>query len=154
MELVLQRSYHEEGTNGALFLNKKYPFFLGISETTLFLYGPIIFLYLKEVIINKKKSWLLNLIHFIPAIIVFVFLSPFFFRDIGISFIGGLTNLPRLYNHFGLKVVLVDFLIYYSHILVYFYLSYKVLRNQNTIERDNKSIKLQRICRLPPFRTP
>jgi len=127
---------------------KKFPIFQGIGEMTLFLYGPIIYLYVKQIRLkNNVNNKYIILLHFLPAFIVFVFLSPFLFKDIGVSFIGSLNNLPRLFKHHGLKVALVDFLIYYSHVLIYFYMTYKLLRRDSNYKnvRNKQKHKLQRV---------
>lgn len=128
---------------------KKLPVFKGVGETTLFLYGPIIYLYLRNIILkNNITNRYIILLHFLPAFIVIIFLSPFFLRNIGASFIGSVTNLPRLYKHHGITVALVDFLIYYSHVLIYLFMSYRLLRreNLNLKKQHNKQrLKLQKV---------
>ncbi len=125
----------------------KYPFLKGINEITLFLYGPLIYLYVKRIMLNEKgKRRYLSLLHFLLAAIVFIFLSPILYRDIGLPLLRRLNHLPLLFNRYSLGELVTDLLMFYSHILVYFYISYKLLGKKSIGKSRNKqSVNFRRV---------
>ncbi len=58
-------------------LNYQYPYLLGINILFPLLHGPLIFLYTSAVT-NQLKSWKLNSMHFLPAIIILLCFANFF----------------------------------------------------------------------------
>lgn len=64
-----------------LFISGKvydYPGLLGIHVPYPLIHGPFLFLYTAELTRQQSRSRLLQLIHFLPAIILYLFMIPFF----------------------------------------------------------------------------
>ena len=117
-------------------------FLLGLGETTLFLYGPVVYLYSKSLLgINKgSKAEYSELIHFVPAVIVYILLSPFLFRETTFSGLNSLReNLPFLVSVYTAEELVFDFLLWYLHVLIYFSISLKLLINQKKKKNDPES---------------
>lgn len=106
------------------------PFLIGLGEVTLFLYGPVLYLYSKSVLSTNEKnsSMKSSYPHFAIALIAFVLLSPLFLRETTLSFLNTLeNNLPEVLSIYNVKDLLFNFLLWYIHALVYFFATLRLV---------------------------
>ena len=109
----------------------KIPQLVGISETTLFLYGPILFLYLTSILNDEEKLFSKKtLVHFIPAMAIFILISPLFLGYPLYNWLNGLgEKLPESFSTYNLNSILFDHLFWYIHGIFYFLVCLKKLQN-------------------------
>ncbi len=93
----------------------KFVFTRGFSESTLFLYGPALYFYVKAIskantrpLLSKK-----HLLHLIPAVVIFFLLSPYFLRDYSLAAFKDLTQI----NYY--VATIIEFLSWFSHLSIY-----------------------------------
>ncbi len=109
-----------------------FPFLIGMGEVTLFLYGPVLYLYSKSVLnINENKTrFESSYLHFITALIALVLLSPLFLRETTLSVLHELeSSFPEVLSIYNVKNLLFNFLLWYIHALVYFFATLRLVSN-------------------------
>lgn len=115
-------------------------FLRGIGRTVVFLYGPIMYFYVKTVLgfETTRQSYL----HFLPAGTIIVLFSPLFLGTVTAPIIASIkSELPLFLSLYNLKDILFGFVLWYGHVLIYFYLSLRLIlqseRTNNTSEATN-----------------
>lgn len=71
-----------EGFMSVTYLSVRFPFLIGIDWPMIFLYGPFVYFYVKSLTEPKWRiqRWKLSA-HFIPAVLMYIYLIPFFLAD-------------------------------------------------------------------------
>uniref|UniRef100_UPI00404A65D4 hypothetical protein n=1 Tax=Fulvivirga sp. TaxID=1931237 RepID=UPI00404A65D4 len=125
-----------------LYLNgilNEIPILGGIAETTLFLYGPILYFYVCSLLqLDKKVSLKANLLHFIPAVFIFVLVSPLLLGypiDDGLNRLGDM--LPQIFSTYQLSSLLFDHLFWWVHALTYFMVCLNKLKKYRANHSSN-----------------
>jgi len=117
-----------------------FPHFIGVSVPLIFLFGPILYLYARTVSEGGhafRKTWLL---HFVPFLLVTLYLAPFFLQD-GASKIEFLHTLMQAGPPRYLVVIQQ---LQYPHGILYVLLTIGLLRRHRARLRENFS-SLERI---------
>jgi AraC-like DNA-binding protein len=104
-------------------LSLKYPQFMGINGPLLFTIGPFFFLHIK-----RKVTWS-EVIHFIPFLIVFVWILPFYIKTASEK----LEIIKGFYAHSEKPEIEIMQYLYVLHIGLYCLLGYLVLRKRSTL---------------------
>ena len=137
-------------TLSLFFLNITYLLFIYLLETngwyrilphliwtnvpSWFLIGPLLFLHAKKIIANQSKNWgKLDYLHFIPAIIIFIYLLPFYQNN-------GQTKID-IFESFYSETYIVDYiqLIYLVQLTLYAILGTKHISAKLKILNENLS---------------
>ncbi len=115
------------------------PIFWGLGVVILFLYGPILYYYVKYTLqpdISKSKSRL-NL-HLIPALVILICSSPVFLADNINPILNEFKkDLPVIFSVYSVKEIIFNFLIWYGHVLIYIFLSLQRIRK---FEKNNQGV--------------
>lgn len=122
-------------------------YIIGLENVVLYLYGPILYLYVKAHFINGniKISRIAILLHLLPALLMFVFTSPLFFAEYTGNFLNYLkTVIP---NHYHIHNVLFGFTLWYIHVIFYLILTIKFIKKINASQELNydKQLKVSHI---------
>ena len=133
-------------------VNNRFWMLVGLGESTLFLYGPILYLYVSSILNdNRPISLKRNILHFIPAIVVYLLLSPLFFREYTLSGLAHLKqSLPLSFSKYHFKQLIFDQIIWYVHVVAYFLGCLLLLKKNRSHEL--KSSKAVKKIRLVHFR--
>lgn len=126
-------------------LVSKYVVFIGFSTTIIFLYGPLIYLYIKSIDykFDDKAFSSKDYLHFIPALIGLFIFSPFVLKQYTIPILSHLqTGSPKLFGLYNLAEILLDFMLHYLNVIIYLILSYRLLKR---IEVKSNNHKLNHI---------
>lgn len=83
------------------------PWIMKASDILQFIFGPALFLYVREVTVGKVRNRLVDLFHFLPAFAIFLFTLPFLLEDYGeqLNFIESTYSGPA-----GLASAIFEFL--------------------------------------------
>jgi AraC-like DNA-binding protein len=113
----------------------QYPHFIGVTYPFPFLYGPLFFLYTKYVSKQEENTGTKELLHFLPAIIVFLIGIPVYFStgDSKIEFVKRMISF-----HEPLQFKIIDWLIPFQGIF-YTILTIKVVIDYNNRIQQNFS---------------
>jgi AraC-like DNA-binding protein len=129
-------------------LISKLTLLIGFAETTLFLYGPILYLYVSSVLnVDKLVTLKSNLFHFIPAVIVFSLVSPFLFGYPINDFLNRLgDSMPEFFSTYNLSSLIFDHVIWFTHAIIYFIACLRMLRryrisNSKNLRASDQTIK-------------
>lgn len=130
-------------------LTKEVIFLSGIGGVTLFLYGPILYLYVSAVLgLESAKRWM-NALHFIPAVLVFILTSPIFFAEYTYSKLYvWRQQFPPIIGNYSLGNLLFDHVIWYLFSLIYFLLCLKLMRSFRKTNSVDISVLNRRIRKL------
>lgn len=105
-------------------------FLAGIPEATLFLYGPILYLYVSSVLNGDRLKTIEIVPHFIPSVIIYLLTSPLFFADITFNQLSiWEEKFPSIIGDYSIGDLLFDHVIWYAFSLIYFVLCLRLLRN-------------------------
>lgn len=59
---------------------KSFPYLLGVDIPLPLIHGPMLYMYTAS-ITNQSKKWIINILHFIPVILLYIFLIDFYFSS-------------------------------------------------------------------------
>jgi AraC-like DNA-binding protein len=128
-------------------LMEQYDYLTGLAEATLFLYGPVLYLYASSILnLETKSSFINRLIHFVPALLIFAITSQLL--------LGGKTylmleelrlQLPVIFENVGLGTLLVDHVIWYVHAFFYFFLCIALINKWKRKDEKFFSIANQKV---------
>lgn len=128
----------------------QYWYLLGLDSIVLYLYGPILYFYVKSHFnsTNQKITRTSLIKHFTPALLAFFFTSPLFFRTIAIKFLDNFKAIiPSTFVVYSLHDLLFDFILWFAHVTVYLILTIHIIRNvrldQKTYEQREKNRHLR-----------
>ncbi len=111
-----------------LALIQEYKSFLNLSNVVMYIYGPVIYLYVRSFFGQKDNRFYL---HFIPAALVLIVLSPFFAEQFLSPLLLKLHHSSfKVFNIYNSSEVIFDLLAYYLHISIYLILSFSYLKKQ------------------------
>ncbi|MEZ4797547.1 MAG: helix-turn-helix domain-containing protein [Flavobacteriaceae bacterium] len=121
-------------------------FFYGIEYLVLYFYGPTLYLYTRSHFENKSKHFKKPLLylHFVPAVLIFVLMSPLLFREQTTNFLNNL-NLHQylIFSKYNTHSIVFNFGLWYLHVIVYIIVSVRFLNSysKNNSFHDNISLK-------------
>lgn len=124
-------------------------YLIGISESTLFLYGPVLYLYVSSILnLNESRRPPNLILHFLPALIVYILTSPLLLREQTYMSLEELKHqLPPVLEGYSLGSLLIDHVIWYIHALFYFALSLVLLRRFKKNDIGSMSVPNQQARR-------
>ncbi|MEO9871083.1 helix-turn-helix domain-containing protein [Ekhidna sp.] len=118
----------------------KFWFFAGFGETTLFLYGPVLYLYVESILDVSSTGFKERVLHFIPALVIFILLSPFFMAEITYSaLIAWQNSFQMTVGDYRLSSLVLNN-IWYSHAILYLSLCFRLLRDFKKKHIGNTSV--------------
>lgn len=120
---------------------KQHAELFGISFGTLFLFGPLFYLYSKSILSSGFKWKGIYLLHFLPYIFKVLFASSFLFlpNEIKIYVIDEFLNYKSVLAKGDLILILVQIF----HLAVYLFLTHKIItRNSNDLRNERYLISM------------
>jgi AraC-like DNA-binding protein len=115
-----------------------FKFLNGIDYLVLYLYGPILYLYVKahfeseKLKLTKKKL----LFHFLPAIIIYFLMSPILLGNKTIDYLNSFKLLDyKLFATYSLHSIFFDFILVYFHVILY--LIFTVILIKKSISKNS-----------------
>lgn len=122
------------------FLNYKgywdiYPHLIGITAPVPLLYGPFLFLYVLYSIKSEKHLLKRDYIHFVPALVSYLYMMPFYFTYSAEEKVQVDKGLIDDYGVFSI-ILLISFIV---SGITYAILAYRMLRKRHKIVEDNYS---------------
>ena len=127
-----------EGFRSVTYLYHKYPRFIGLEWPLTFLYGPLIYFYVKSL---TQPQWRIKkrllLFHFLPAILMYIYLIPFFLAKPETK--GHLLFLANSPNRNSSPIVEPTTIVGIIQITGYLLLSFRLLKAHSEIVRENFS---------------
>lgn len=112
----------------------QFPHFMGISNTMLYLFGPLFYFYVKLLIDRNYKFRRKDALHFIPFVLCCIYIIPFLAKS-------GQEKL-RYLNHGMYAERIYDYFIAVSQIIllfIYLYMIRRMLKRHNIRLRNNAS---------------
>jgi AraC-like DNA-binding protein len=103
-------------------LLEKFWFLKGIDYLVLYMYGPILFLYVKSHFEPFSfKFFKINLLlHFLPAFIIYFLMSPILFGNITVDYLNNIKLFDyNLFKNYNLHNIIFDFILWYAHVIIY-----------------------------------
>ncbi|MEQ8572682.1 helix-turn-helix transcriptional regulator [Fulvivirga sp.] len=121
-------------------------FSIGIGEATIFLYGPVLYLYVYSILGLERRKWYQNIVHFIPAVCVYLLTSPFFFSQQTYSKLSAWEeHFPSLIGDYSFGDLLFDHIVWYLFSIIYFVACLFLLRRFGLDElkhyQSNESVR-------------
>jgi len=132
----------------------QYWYLTGLDSIVLYVYGPVLYFYVKSHFNNHEAIPKMSLIkHFTPALLALLFTSPLFFRSIATSFLDNFKAIvPSTFAVYSLHGLLFDFLFWFAHVTVYLILTVhfikSIKKDQNEYEKASKDQHLRWISIL------
>lgn len=115
-------------------LYEKFPQFMWINGPILFAIGPMFYLHVK-----KKKAWK-DFLHFIPLLLLFIWIFPFYIKPAAEK----LEFILAFYHPMGKSEIEIFQYLYVLHIGIYCFLGYEILRRKNLIFQEYDSSTAQK----------
>ena len=107
---------------------------LFIGDTILFLFGPILYSYIRRVFNQAKISGKVKILHFIPSLVFLISLAPLFLAQ-GYDMFGVYERLSNYYQATEFAAII--------QLLTYFYFSFQIIKEAQTNNTMRKKIVRQ-----------
>lgn len=113
----------------------KYPHLIGVTAPFPFLHGPFLYLYVTYSLKNENRVGKLDYLHFIPVIISYLYLSPFYFTFSALEKTQVDNGTIEDYSQFSNFLILGFVLSGFSYVIV----SYRKLQIRKKLINENFS---------------
>jgi len=127
-----------EGFMSVTYISVQFPSLIGIDWPMIFLYGPLVYFYVKTLTSPQRRMerWKLSP-HFIPTVLLYIYLVPFFLADPELKAGAWLEENGHLKNY----TPVVDPILFVAILQItgYFILSLRLIRSHSRTIRQNFS---------------
>lgn len=116
------------------------------ADTVIFIFGPLVYLYIRRLTYNEPKEYKLPLYHYIPALLFFVFISwSFFYTPKEFKLLLKSNHIQILFDYFFIQIMAIISNLYYL------IKSYQLIKLYKKQEKNNLSYNQNVTSFLHPF---